>query len=638
MTIWIQEFGLQLLLWLLGFLDNVFAVFRAIAGVDTVRSGDGEQTLTSYFLGLSGVQKAFWIVFVVSIGICAVCTVIAIVKSIINAKAGEPKSHVRTIGQSLSTVIVTLFMAMILIVGVTCADKLLATVDKAINVDNNAPFSHNVIGISVGDSYDLDLNNVQGLNKYDENGNCTYISYLYEFEAESDGSPKTYPDGTDRIMYLNSSGTAFDPKDIYFEKGIDDDGELIYELDLHKLTPKPRSGGGWLDDYGVGNLNPDITNESVLNLFGTHSTFVLPISWDYNGMISPDSFNFFVAYLSTVIVLIALIGATFGLVKRLFDIVILFIALPGIAATIPLDDGAKFKLWRETVISKVFLAFGTVLAVNVFTIVAPSLWAVEIPAASDFVNIILRVVLICGGALTISGGQLLIARLLGTSAEESREMGQSARTLFAGATTALGGIKAAGRLAFGTKNANGQRVGGLLKGGAGALGAVGGGAINAAGGLIGGQAYRSSRFAQGVSATQKALKGFSGSSGWVGKDKSTDGNTLGGAIGGGINKLGSKFAGSGVGKASGLNNGIVGAVRAPIDRKRAADRQSARNMLTQGSSAISGAYTAAANQPVRNATKPLNDDFGREVIAGFEGENPSALPAVIKAANKDKKE
>lgn len=180
--------------------------------------------------------------------------------------------------------------------------------------------------------------------------------------------------------------------------------------------------------------------------------------------------------------------------------------------------------------------------------------------ASNFVNSVLRLVLICGGALSISGGQLLFARLLGTSAEESREMAQSARTLFGGAMTGFGAAKAAGRGLFGYRNANGQRVGGLIKGGAGLAGTLGGGAANALGGLVGGQAYRSSAVGRGVSATQKALKGFGGSSGWFGKDKSTGENTLGGTIGSGFGKLGGKFTNSRIGQNTGLNNGVVGGI------------------------------------------------------------------------------
>ena len=661
MVIWLQQVGMQLLIWLLGLVDSVFAVFGAAAGITQVNANGKEQTLSTYFMNLPGVGKAFWIVIIASVAICGVCTIAAIVKNMVGSK-GERKSHVKTIGQSLSTVFITLFMGVVLFVGVGAAETLLRAVNTEMNGGEQQIMSHQIINVSLGESYMYDKDNVQGLNEPDGEGGWSVVSYVYLYESdERDGfdtidpklwafmpklpTPKTYdePGYEGCIIYLQPDKTRFDnPREIYESTGeTDEDGKPVYVLNTAKLTPVLLSSG-WINDYGADNeedkkhLSSNILDESYRTILGEHKGKIVPTHWKYDGKINPDSFNFLIGFLCAIIILIALISATLGLVKRLFDIVLLFIMLPGITATIPLDDGAKFKLWRETVISKVFLAFGSVLAVNVFFIVAPTLWGVTIDGASSFVNSLLKVILICGGALTISGGQLLFARLLGTSAEESREMGQSARTLMGGAMTGIGIGKAAGRGLFGYRNANGQRVGGLIKGGASALGAVGGGAANAIGNAIGGQAYRGSKFAAGVSATQKALKGFGQSSGWIGRDRTTGGNTLGSAVGGSIGSLGSRFANSSAAKKSGLNNGIKGAIQAPLDRRHAAAQQSARNMISQGNSALGGAYRAAAASEVAKTKALPHDDFGREVLAGFEGDKPSNLPAFLQKQKNDK--
>lgn len=651
-TIWIEQLGMKLLLWLLGFIDSVFAVFRAVAGMDSVTtptSGTDGETLSSYFLNLDGVQWAFWVIIIASVAICGVCTIVAVVKNIVG-KNVESKSHVRTIGQSLSTIFITLFMATILVVGVTCADKLLGAIDKEINHGNTAPISHKIIDTSVSGGYDLDIDNVQGFNRYDEDGNCIYKAYLYEMEYEDPETrkrPKRYteiPGYEHCIVYLQEDGNRFiKPSDIYnprLDKDgnamFDEDGVPVYDLDFGQLTLIRSEGNGWLfnkfknEYYSIDYLPDSMFDASVYKILGDYDWTIVPIptGWEKNGMIDPEAFNYFIAYLCAIVLLVALIGATFGLVKRLFDIVILFITLPGIVATIPLDDGAKFKLWRETVISKVFLAFGTIIAVNVFTIVAPQIWGINLSTSGMYVNMLLKAVLICGGALTISGGQLLFARLLGTSAEESREMGQSARTLMGGAMTGLGITKAAGRGLFGYRNASGQRVGGLIKGGAGVAAAVAGGVVNALGGAIAGQAYKSSAVGRGVSKTQQALKNFGGSSGWFGKDKTTGGNTLGGAIASSAGKLGGKIAGSGVAQKTGFNKGIMGAIESPIDRKHAIDRDNARSMLALGNAQIESAYSAAAAAEAAKLKALPRDDFGgHEVLPGFES-TPSTLPAL----------
>lgn len=551
MLIWFEELGMQILIWLLGLIDSIFSVFSVTSGIETVTvNGKESTTLASYFMGQSGVKIAFTVLLIAAVAICAVCTVVAIVKNIING--GEKKSHAKTLAQSSSTILVSLAMAMILVSGIFAADKLLGLVNTGINGDSQLIMSHEIINISVGSSgYELDVENVQNLNEFDENGNLLSMAYLYKFEKDANGKPKIFPDSpnnTECIIFLDPDGNpystwyaCYEPVKTTVES---EEGALYtkYVPIYEKLTAVPNATG-WRDDYTKNSLKNNILDESPKSILGSYSMGgmgIFPKAWKVNGKVNPSSFNYLVAYLCSIIMLVALVGATFGLVKRLYDLVFLFITLPAISATIPLDDGAKFKLWRETVISKVFLAFGTVLAVNIFFIVSPTLWSVSIPNASNFTNTLLRLVLICGGALSISGGQLLMARLLGTSAEESREMAQSARTIMGGATTAIGVGKTAGRMTFGTKNANGQRVGGLVKGGAGVVGALGVGGVNAAGTLIGGNAYKSSKVGRGVGATRQAMRSFSQSAGWIGKDKNTGGNTLGGGVVQGLGSLGGK--------------------------------------------------------------------------------------------------
>lgn len=510
---------MQLLIWALALIDSIFSVFGAVSGINTVTTASGEITLSDYFLNLPAVTQAFYVIFLISIGICAVCTVAAIVKAII--AGGEKKSHAKIAGQSIGSIFVTLAMAVVMVAMIGGADILLGTINKSLNGNNELIMSHEIINVSVGSGYEYDTNNVQGLNEYDEDGNVTYTAYMYAFAKESNGSPKLFvptngaPEDARLIVFLDENGNEYTRWTEVYDPVEDKDGNVTYEVKYDKLTPI-KLESGWINGKNKDSLNSDIMDVTVRQIFGDYGTsFGFPTGWRLNGMIAPDNFNFLIAYLCAAVILIALFGAVLGLVKRLFDLVLLFIALPGVSATIPLDDGAKFKVWRSTVVSKVMLAFGSVLAVNIFFIIAPTLWQVGLGGGNAFADSVLKVVLIIGGALTISGGQLLFARLVGGEASESREMTQSARTLFAGGATAVGAAKGAGRLAFGTKNASGQRVGGLIKGSAGALGAVAGGA-NLAGKGLAGERFSGSKFGRGVAATQRALKGYGKSSGWGG--------------------------------------------------------------------------------------------------------------------------
>lgn len=139
------------------------------------------------------------------------------------------------------------------------------------------------------------------------------------------------------------------------------------------------------------------------------------------GLIDPLTYNWALAYIAAIVLIIVLFVSALSLAKRVFDIIFLFFSMPFPIATMPSDDGARFKLWKDTMISKVILAYGTVIAVNLFLLVLPLITSITF-SVNNVVNCVAQLIFIIGGAVSIYGAQLLFARLFGTSAEESREM------------------------------------------------------------------------------------------------------------------------------------------------------------------------------------------------------------------------
>lgn len=139
------------------------------------------------------------------------------------------------------------------------------------------------------------------------------------------------------------------------------------------------------------------------------------------GLIDPLTYNWALAYIAAIVLIIVLFVSALSLAKRVFDIIFLFFSMPFPIATMPSDDGARFKLWKDTMISKVILAYGTVIAVNLFLLILPLITSITF-SVNNVVNCVAQLIFIIGGAVSIYGAQLLFARLFGTSAEESREM------------------------------------------------------------------------------------------------------------------------------------------------------------------------------------------------------------------------
>ena len=66
-----------------------------------------------------------------------------------------------------------------------------------------------------------------------------------------------------------------------------------------------------------------------------------------------------------------LLKSCFGLVMRVFDIVVLMLVYPVVASVIPLDGGERTKQWNNQFISRLFAAYGIVISLNFVFLLMP---------------------------------------------------------------------------------------------------------------------------------------------------------------------------------------------------------------------------------------------------------------------------
>lgn len=267
-------------------------------------------------------------------------------------------------------------------------------------------------------------------------------------------------------------------------------GQQLFEASITK--------DAWAENTDFYVKDEDGVSRGMKEIFGTNEDGSIKNSWDgvtpdkvfgkwdtslmfedqkkeeiINPIVQIDKYDFFIGLPSSIIISIVMFIAIMGLVTRLYDLVFIFLTSPLIMSTLPLDDGAKFKLWRETAISKTLLAYGTVFAVNIYIILLPIVNSIEIPGNS-ILTTLMKVLLIICGALTISNGQVFFARLLGTDAQESRQAAHGFRTMFAGVMATSRAVKGAARMTFGQYNAyTGHRERGIMQGAGKLGGAVG---------------------------------------------------------------------------------------------------------------------------------------------------------------------
>ncbi len=317
MLIFLQEFALQLFLWLLQMVDGITDIFSAVTGVMNVKINGEQVHIIEYLMGDSTVTTIFWCVFILAIGLACIFAIVGLIKNMVTAKNNVSS----VVGKFFLSILGTLCMVAVVFVGILIADSMLVMVAKIFRIGNSARLSNSLFNACVGE---------------------------------------------------------------------------------------------WVNGYSINEIN--VTDLSVRQILGDYDTCffgIWPATWKMDGMVNPNSFRYFPALVAAVAVFIAVFIATINLCKRVYEIVILYLIMPMSMSTLPLDDGARCKAWRETFITKIVLAYGAVFAVNVFVLLLPIISKMKVDGFGDFGNAIFFILMVIGGALTIPATQNLFARLFG---------------------------------------------------------------------------------------------------------------------------------------------------------------------------------------------------------------------------------
>ncbi len=121
------------------------------------------------------------------------------------------------------------------------------------------------------------------------------------------------------------------------------------------------------------------------------------------------SFDFIVCIGALFICAQLLVYLALGLIKRLFELIILFLISPPIASLMPLDEGNALKKWKDKFIAKTISAFGPIIGLNLFFVVLPLFRQIRffnIASVDSIVNIFF-----------VIAGLVMVKDLVGTISE-----------------------------------------------------------------------------------------------------------------------------------------------------------------------------------------------------------------------------
>ena len=161
-----------------------------------------------------------------------------------------------------------------------------------------------------------------------------------------------------------------------------------------------------------------------------------------------SDFPFIFSFIAGGVVLFGVGSAMLIFVDRVLSLVILYIAAPISISTSVLDDGARFKLWRDQFLSKFIMGYGMILAINIYAIVCGLVMNPEFAffSAEDsktkFLDLIMKLLIVAGGALTMQKSMALVGNLVasGAGSNELRDNAFSAGSLARMAKGAAGGL------------------------------------------------------------------------------------------------------------------------------------------------------------------------------------------------------
>ncbi len=174
-----------------------------------------------------------------------------------------------------------------------------------------------------------------------------------------------------------------------------------------------------------------------------------------------SSMNWFIGYLSGIVILVMFIKSLFSFVERIFSILGLYITAPIAASSTVLDGGVRFKNWRDSIVNKFIIAYSILLGVNLYFIVLPIVLQIKF-FDDSYKNYLVQLFFIIGGAFAVNKFLTLFGNIVNSGAGNQAQMESdsagrglmgAARTVAGGAARLAGGAISGGWGAF--KNATG---------------------------------------------------------------------------------------------------------------------------------------------------------------------------------------
>lgn len=164
-------------------------------------------------------------------------------------------------------------------------------------------------------------------------------------------------------------------------------------------------------------------------------------SWKYGSSAVKDHFQYSkfkygMGFFACIFLILILMASILLFIRRIFEIVVLYVVSPFFVSTMPLDEGHLFRQWKDMFIAKFFSAFGCVFAIRLYVMFIPILacGGIDLFPTNADISYFLQTLFMVGGAYAVFKSQHMILTILHPEAGSAAE--QTAGTMLAMVGTA----------------------------------------------------------------------------------------------------------------------------------------------------------------------------------------------------------
>lgn len=427
---------LLVILWkAVDYLEAVFDIFSGYRYVYQRSAVDPDRLepvyLLDYLFDLDPIKNAFLIITLLAAGLAMMFTIFAVAKSMADMTTDDKNPVGKVLGRALKTgvrfIMIPLLALFLLNISSIIVVKVSNIITDSYGVEGSSPTIGTIIFLTAG----MEAGNEQ-----------------MELKQELDD-------------YV-SSRNSLDPNDAEYQR--------LYQAYQRSLAEVSFNESPRVEYFTMQKKYYDTDRNGEL---------------EFKEYFDPAGFDFVICFACTIFVIFVLVADIFLFIRRIFELLILYLVSPLFACTMPLDDGAAFSKWQNLFIAKFFSGFGSVFTMKLYLVLVLIIVGSGIQMHSDpTVDALLKLFIVIGGAWAAYKSQHLFLQIMNpeaaAAAQESTAMIVGA-TVAAASAVASGGATLAGSMFAGGKsggpsgNGNGKSGGssGMGPGGSSGMGSLG---------------------------------------------------------------------------------------------------------------------------------------------------------------------